>query len=172
MDECFNDRRLADACNSEGRCKVLRYPRRLKQQQDPSMLPELLAKEAPLLTTDFTIVEDNAEFIPEPNSGVIVVRSRFPHRPFTSKMAAANLGRLKERFPVWPDIDWSGIYLEIDEEEVLIDTLTRGARKSIVIPLNAKDFAKHLSEKLDFAKPRPIRGKKDVSVRMTFALCL
>jgi len=120
LDECFNDKRLAESCNLSGRCLVRRFPSRLKQLKDPVILPDLLAKDAPLLTTDFRIVYEHRDVIPEINSGLIVVRSRHSQKPFTSKSATINLARLKQRFPAWAETDWSGIYLEIDEEMVFL----------------------------------------------------
>jgi hypothetical protein len=161
LDECFNDKRLAKACNSERRCKVLRYPRRLKKQKDPKVLADLLARNSPLLTTDFTILDDNTVHIPQPNSGMIVVRSRYPRRPFTSKSAAANLLLLKERFSAWSEIDWSGIYVEIDEEEIMVCPLEGDSdRQSFLIRFDEQDFEALLNEKLDAVRRLGIQSSK------------
>jgi hypothetical protein len=127
LDECLNDARLANTCNSEGRCVIRRFPRRLKGHKDPVMLPDLLSKDAPLLTTDFTIVDDHTTHIPEINSGLIVIRSRNSQRPFTSRSASQNLARLKQKFPAWADTNWAGLYLEIDEEAVFLARLKHSA---------------------------------------------
>lgn len=154
LDECFNDKRLADACNAEGRCTVRRFPRRLKEKKDPVILPDLLAKDAPVVTIDFTIVPDNAAHIPNVNSGLIVVRSKNSRKPFTSKSAAMNMSRLKQRFPAWSEIDWSGVYIEIDEEELFISELKKdmAGDHGMSIKLDVPRFSDTVMEMLDKIK--------------------
>jgi hypothetical protein len=69
LDQNLNSKKFASECNAQGKAKVLRYPRRLMDENDDIMLPDLLSKEAPLVTSDFTIVEDNQDCIPYENSG-------------------------------------------------------------------------------------------------------
>lgn len=123
LDENLNDKRLADGCNSEGKCTVRRYPGRLRGEKDPVMLPELLSKDAPLLTRDFPIVHEHKNYIPKLHSGVIVVRTKNTNRAFTTKIAMKNIETLKERFPPWAETNWTGVYLEIDEEGIYVGDL-------------------------------------------------
>jgi hypothetical protein len=116
LDECLNFGRLAEDCNSEGRCKVRRFPRGLKGQKDAV---------APVLTADFRIIYQHGEHVPEINSGLIVVRSSNSRKPFTRRSVSMNLARLKRKFPQWAETNWSGIYLEVDEEAVFLAPLRR-----------------------------------------------
>jgi hypothetical protein len=160
LDECFNDKRLAETCNAEGRCIVRRFPRRRKEQKDPIVLPDLLTKDAPLLTTDFTIADDHRNAIPEWNSGLIVVRSRNSRKPFTSKSAGANLARLKHKFPSWAETDWSGIYLEVDEKAVFLSQLGRvqGGRW---INFDRDDFSEAMATELGRFRDVPPKLQRD-----------
>jgi hypothetical protein len=153
LDECFNDRRLAEGCNSERQCFVRRFPNRLKQEKDHIILPDLLGKDAPLLTTDFTIVDDHLSDIPEVNSGLIVIRSRNSKKPFTSKAASINLARLKQKFLAWSETDWSGIYLEIDEEAVFLSQPKR-VPEGRWISFDRTDFGETLTAELNQLKVR------------------
>jgi hypothetical protein len=116
LDQCLNDKTLADICNSQGMCTVYRYPRRPTDQLDEVMLPAVFSRNTTLLTTDRTIIEDNESSIAAPNPGVIVVKNKKP-RPFmTADRAGAIIAEFKRKVPSWPTIDWSMIYIEIDDE--------------------------------------------------------
>ena len=71
LDQCLNDKTLADACNAQGMCTVYRYPRRLTGQFDEVMLPVVFSRNTTLLTTDRTIIEDNESSIVAPNNNGI-----------------------------------------------------------------------------------------------------
>lgn len=116
LDQCLNDKTLADACNAQGMCTVYRYPRRLTGQFDEVMLPVVFSRNTTLLTTDRTIIEDNESSIVAPNPGIIVVKNKKP-RPFmTADRARAIIAKFKTNVPSWPTIDWSMVYIEIDDE--------------------------------------------------------
>jgi hypothetical protein len=78
-------------------CTVYRYPRRLTDQLDEVMLPEVFSRNTTLLTTDRTIIEDNESSIAAPNPGVIVVKNKKP-RPFmTADRTRAIIAEFKRK---------------------------------------------------------------------------
>ena len=126
LDENNNYTHLAEQCNNDGACTVLRFPARLRGIKDSQLLPMLLSANATLLTTDFTIVSDNRDSIPNPNAGIIVVKSRSPKPPFTATRAVRFINQFKNKFPAWPTINWAGLYIEISETETYISALMDG----------------------------------------------
>lgn len=126
LDENINSKNLVENCDAEGKCKVLRFPAALCGTKDPELLPDLLTREAPLVTTDSTIVNDSPGAIPERNSGLIVVKQRAPTPPFTAKRAAVFIANFKSKFPGWPEFDWSGLYVEISDTEAYVSALRDG----------------------------------------------
>ena len=56
FDENLNARTLYRRCNANEQ-RVLRYPEDLRGTKDHVMLPDLLSRGNPLVTSDFTIVE-------------------------------------------------------------------------------------------------------------------
>ena len=85
-------------------------------QLDEVMLPAVFSQNTTLLTTDRTIIQDNESAIAAPNPGIIVVKNKKP-RPFmTADRARAIIAEFKRNVPSWPNIDWSMIYIEIDDE--------------------------------------------------------
>src|SRR5689334_8374387 len=123
----MNDKSLADACNAQGLCTIYRYPRRLTGQADEVMLPAVFSRNTTLLTTDRTIIEDNESSIVAPNPGIIVIRNKRP-RPFmTADRARAIIAEFKNNVPSWSMIDWSMVYIEInDEGEIYVCPLISG----------------------------------------------
>jgi hypothetical protein len=154
LDENINDDEFAEKCNREKLCDVYRFPRRLKGQKDDVVLPDLLTKGAPLVTKDFRIANENSKVIPTDNSGLIVVRTNNPQRSFTVKAAIANIARFKEKFPRWSDYDWSGIYLEIVEDEVYVETLNSSVdlARGHAVRFAEDNFANELLRRLGLLK--------------------
>jgi hypothetical protein len=116
LDQCINDKSLADACNSRGMCTVYRYPRRLHGQLDEVMLPEIFTRNNPLLTTDRQIVEQNQQCIVVPNPGIIVIRNKKPLPFMTAGRARSIIEGFKTNVPSWLTINWSMIYIEVNDE--------------------------------------------------------
>jgi len=127
LDQCLDDKDLARACNAEGKCTVKRYPERLRGQSDKVMLPAVFSQDTTLVTIDRTIIEDNESSIVAPNPCIIVIRTKKP-RPFmTASLARRIMDRFKTNVPSWPDIDWSMVYIEINnEDEILVSPLING----------------------------------------------
>jgi len=120
LDECLDDTRLAQACNAAAKCIVNRYPPELKGTPDHEMLPVVFSHNTTLLTIDRTIVDDNRSSIVSPNPGIIIIQKKKPHPPMTATRAREIIERFKQNVPSWPTIDWSMVYVEIDEEEVYV----------------------------------------------------
>lgn len=131
LDECCNSRSLREKCNSAGHCEVRRYPRQLIGQKDPEMLPVLLAKEAPLVTTDRRIVDDHIQHIPFPHSGVILAKSQDTTRTMTVSSAEGLIERFKLSYPNWHSVDWSCQFLEIDETTAELHVIANGVLTTV-----------------------------------------
>jgi hypothetical protein len=149
LDENLNDKNLADKCNSEKLCVVKRFPNRLKGAKDDVVLPDLLTKEAPFVTRDFPIVSEHRDQVPRSHSGIIVVRSKIPSRPFTTQSAARNLAKFKNKFPSWSTADWKQIYIEIDEDEIFITKVHESNDVSFTIALGTADFSSQLQNAMN-----------------------
>jgi hypothetical protein len=66
-----------------------------------------------------------------------------------------NLARLKQKFPPWADTDWSGIYLEVDEEAVFLAQLGHGETPDGQwISFEQADFDQALLAALTLAKAK------------------
>jgi hypothetical protein len=132
LDECLNDARLAAACKAAAKCTVHRYPPRLRGTPDREMLPVVFSLGRTLVTIDRTIIDDNPSSIVSPNPGIIVVKQKRPFPPITSRRAQGIIDHFKHFVPSWPQIDWSTVYAEIDEDEIRVCSLvkadTSGAR--------------------------------------------
>jgi hypothetical protein len=147
LDENNNYAQLAEQCNNDDACTVLRFPLHLRGTKDPQLLPMLLSRDAALLTTDFNIVSDNRDSIPNPNAGIIVVKSRSPKPPFTARRAVGFIVQFKNKFPAWPTINWAGLYIEISETETYICALTGGdISNGISIEFQDATFSDKLSD--------------------------
>lgn len=123
FDECLDSKRLIASCNEEGKCIADRYPPHMKGTKDPLMLPVILAGEAPLVTTDHTIVEEHWSHIPSENPGIVIIRLRRPSRKMTDKLAGKLLSDFKRAFPDWETQVWSGLCLEITEADVILSRI-------------------------------------------------
>lgn len=118
LDECLDSKALAQSCNAENKCVVERCP--VKGQPDEVVLEDVFDRKITLLTVDRTIIRDNAAKMRASNGGIIVIKTKKP-RPFMTIPLAKNMIALcKNNIPSWPTIDWSMIYVEIDEEEIYI----------------------------------------------------
>lgn len=121
LDECFDNKDLAETCNAEQKCVVDRCP--AKGVPDEGVLADVFARQVTLLTIDRTIVDDHPTSIVMPNSGIIVIRNKRPLPFMTIPRAKKMIATCKGNIPSWPSIDWSMIYVEIDEEEIYICSL-------------------------------------------------
>src|SRR5258706_5845433 len=122
LDQCSNHGGFAERCNRQALCVIKRLPDRLKDRDDDIVLTDLLSKDAPIVTMDFTIVYDNPAYISPDNPGIIVVKAR----PNSAKKMQAIIAKFKSKFPDWNSTDWSKIYIEIEETEVYVSRLIDG----------------------------------------------
>lgn len=123
VDENLKDKKLIRSCNRSGECQLRSYPTSLSGLKDHKVVPVLLATDAPLVTSDFTLVEENARHVPKINTGVIVPRTGVPGKRYTTRVAAEILTAFKARFPDWSSVDWSNLHVEIYEDVVCVDAL-------------------------------------------------
>ena len=120
FDECFDDSDVRKRCNLSGLCQARRYPKGLKGTKDHMMLPMILALGATLVSTDYSLVDENLSSIPFPHPGIIVIRSVDTRRTITTGIAARILDKFKSLYSHWNTADWSGKFLEIDEVQVVL----------------------------------------------------
>ena len=113
---------LRKKCNTQALCIIKRLPDRLKDHDDDVVLTDLLSKDSPILTMDFTIVYDNPAYISSDNPGIIVVKAR----PNKATIMEAMIAKFKGHFPEWNITDWSKIYMEIEETDVYVSRLIDG----------------------------------------------
>jgi hypothetical protein len=155
FDECFDDRVIRIRCNSERLCVAKKYPRELRGTKDPQMLPELLRKDAALVTTDGRIVDDNIDHIPYPHPGIIAIGTRDASKTLTTRIAAKNLDQFKGLFVTWHLTDWSGTFLEIDEDKASLHLVGYGALVNIgSVATKDTEFPARFSELLTEAEVR------------------
>ncbi len=159
FDENIDYKRMIAACNSEGVCRAHRYPEALRSKKDFEMLPTLLSGESTLATNDIGIIEENLSFVPEANSGVIIVRLRRSARTMTAKLAAELLERFKVRFPAWAQTKWHGLRLEIMEQEVFLSVLSPNPpAERIIARYTSSTFANEVLSALEKLLPRANGG--------------
>jgi hypothetical protein len=146
LDECVNNEELSRKCNAAKQCVVHRYNKALRGKKDEEMLPILLSENSTLLTTDRKIIADHSDCIPEANSGAIVIKTIDPTRPLTIKTINKIIDAFKSRFSLWPLMDYSNVYLEIDEVGISVSKLHKHTfANSIYFYINDQDLARKLS---------------------------
>lgn len=158
LDENFDDADFAAKCREEEQCIVIRYPRHRKRQKDSIMLPSLLVPDYPLLTLDHRIIEQNHQWIPDNNGGVIVVRLNRPVRTMTTALAARIVAAFKKKLTMWASIDWSRVYLDLSETEAYVCPLTENPdlTKGIAVRYDDPHFEPKLVDAITKASPRAI----------------
>jgi hypothetical protein len=155
LDQCANDRRLAGRCNAGGQCSVRRWPSELEGVEDHLWLPDMLTRDAPVLTWDFTIVFDgpNRQAIPTQNTGLIIIKPDRPTPGFGSKLAAPIIEKFKAAFPEWHETDWSNVYVEITETSVYVSNfLSESLSDGEMARLNDERFVEKLKAAIAKAK--------------------
>ena len=160
LDENFNSKSLRSRCNSGGHCHVHRFPPNLSGTKDPELLPIMLARESPLVTLDRRMIENHLQFIPEPNSGIIVVKTINTKQTITNSIASTIVDKFKTLYPDWHSTDWSGKCLELD----LVCSTVSVLRPSNIIPVGVvqvsqTDFSARLYENIRKADELIFRSK-------------
>jgi hypothetical protein len=145
LDQNINAKDLAKQCNDEGRCSVLRFPRRLVDEDDDVVLPDVLSRPATFVTTDRRIIEENPDSVPSHNPGVIVVRTN-SKRTLTELITRRIVSHFKNMFIDWAHVDWSRLYIEINEDDVYVTKLINGdIGGGQEIKFNDEEFSEKLS---------------------------
>ena len=99
VDECLNSKKLVSACAAEGLVNVRRFPKRLKQSEDPVVLQDVLSTEWTLVTTDREIHFQHSVYIPNNHSGILIIASSQPSRTrLASAMSWLSFTTSKQRF--------------------------------------------------------------------------
>jgi hypothetical protein len=158
LDESCSAKHLIRSCTSEAKCDVRPFPNELRGKKDWEWFPVLLATDAPIVSTDFTIAfeEQNIRAIPSPASGILVVRPKYPTSGFGSKQASPILSAFKAVFPPWSEIDWSDTYVEITEVDVTVRNLARAAEgDGHTIQISDPDLVPKLQDTIAAARRPP-----------------
>ena len=73
------------------------------------------------------------------------------------------VARFKEKFPSWYEVNWSQVYIEIEEDEVYVHRLIDGdIYNGLTIKLDARDFADRLNAAIEgFRTVLPAKGQPE-----------
>jgi hypothetical protein len=150
LDECNNQKSLAEACNRKGLCKVLRFPlSTMEGTKDPQMLPIILGRGRTLFTTDRRIIEQNIEHVPKDHPGIIIVKSAQPRPTLTMTIVSGIVEAFKAAFPAWNTADWSMKCLELTQIEAILSVVRTSEIRTLgSISLTSPRFADFLNDYL------------------------
>lgn len=160
LDESCNAAHIRRLCEQEGLCTVRSFPERWKGTKDWQWFPTLLAADAPIVSTDFTIAfeEENIRAMPTPASGILVVRPKHPTKGFGSRQAAPQMAAFKVVFPAWAQTDWSDLYVEITEVDVTVRNLAIASMTSgTTVAFDEEDFVNKVLAAIALWKQQPTR---------------
>jgi hypothetical protein len=119
LDECLNSKKLALGCAQEGLCKVFRFPSEMKGLKDPEMLNSLLPKGNPLITTDFALLNEHLNAIPDSHPGIILIaNSKSVPETLTIKKVQAILKKFKTQFSQWHQVSWQNSIVCITQDSI------------------------------------------------------
>jgi hypothetical protein len=147
LDESCSSKRLIRTCEKTGDCIVRPLPQAFRGKKDWQWFPKLLSANSPIVTTDFNVAfeERNVRAMPNPASGILVIRPKRPRRGFGAKAAMPILAAFKAQFSSWSVTDWSNVYAEITEVDVNIRNLADAAKtEGDTIEFTDPDFASRL----------------------------
>jgi DNA-directed RNA polymerase specialized sigma54-like protein len=93
----------------------------MKGLKDPEMLNQLLPKGNPLITTDFALLDEHLNSIPEHHPGLILIaNSETVPQTLTIKKVQAILRKFKTKFSQWHQVSWQNSILCITQDSVTI----------------------------------------------------
>ncbi len=119
LDECLNSKKFVLGCAQEGLCKVFRFPSDMKGLKDPEMLNQLLPRKLPLVTTDFALLDEHLNSIPEYHPGIILIaNSENVPQTLTIKKVQAILRKFKTKFSQWYQVSWQNSIVCITQDSV------------------------------------------------------
>ena len=131
VDECLDSKELVRACAKEGLVNVRRYPKRLKEYEDPDVLQSVLPSEWTLLTTDREIHFEHSEFIPDEHSGILIIATCQSPKTLRIKDVFSILGNFKAAFPDWHAVSPRNSVIEITEQSAEVWRVASGAAERI-----------------------------------------
>jgi len=130
LDECLNSKKLVLGCAKEELCKVFRFPSNMRGLKDPEMLNQLLPKGNPLITTDFALLDEHLDSIPEYHPGIILIaNSESMPQTLTIKKVQAILKKFKTKFSQWHQVSWQNSIVCITQDSVTILHIEAGHLK-------------------------------------------
>jgi hypothetical protein len=130
LDECLNSKKLVLGCAQEGLCQVFRFPSDMKGLKDPEMLNQLLPKGNPLITTDFALLDEHLNSIPEYHPGIILIaNSESVPQTLTIKKVQTILRKFKTKFSQWHQVFWQNSIVCITQDSVNVLHIEAGYLK-------------------------------------------
>jgi hypothetical protein len=98
--------------------------------KDPEMLNQLLPKGNPLITTDFALLDEHLDSIPEYHPGIILIaNSESMPQTLTIKKVQAILKKFKTKFSQWHQVSWQNSIVCITQDSVTILHIEAGHLK-------------------------------------------
>ncbi len=127
FDQCFNDKKVIQACTDEGLALARRLPSDLLGKPDPELLAVLMGAPNPVVTLDRALPTEHAAHIPAHHPGIVVVSfSRDNPRTITTREAGKILRNFKDRVPTWHQLALRNSIVEITEKSVEVCHIDAG----------------------------------------------
>ena len=158
LDECLNSKKLVQGCAQEGLCQVFRFPANMKGLKDPEMLHQLLPKGNPLITTDFVLIDEHLESIPEYHPGIILIaNSESVLQTLTIKRVQAILRKFKTQFSQWHQVAWQNSIVCITQDSIKVLHIDEAGnlKEDGYFTYHSPNWDKALKEILDQNANRP-----------------
>lgn len=130
FDECLDDRRLVNACTSEGIVDARRFPRSIRNRaaSDEEVLRKLLPQCDLFVTKDRMLAEQNPGVLEPEHSGILIVTlGPEATRTITTKLAGEILKRFKETFPRWHEVPCGNSIIQLAPDRVEVQHVAGGA---------------------------------------------
>jgi hypothetical protein len=126
VDECLDSKRLVKWCAAEGLVTLRRFPRKLKEQEDPQVLDTILPSGSSLVTTDREIHWRHSTHIPDKHPGILIVASSDSSCTIRIRDVERILRQFKSSFPGWHSTSLQNSILEITEQQAEVCKVTGG----------------------------------------------
>jgi hypothetical protein len=134
LDECLNDPEFVQQCEDAAKAagiqnlRVKRFPRALKNEDDPIVLGRLLQENATLLTKDRKIATDHPDAVPDVHGGIVIIaNARRRAGTMTVKLAQRVLNAFKAKCPSWHELPLQNSIIEINQDGIDISRKAGGA---------------------------------------------
>ncbi len=113
LDQCLDSKRFVRDCNAEGLCQIHRLPPSLRGKEDPELLSVVMPGNYPLVTFDRALPHNHTQFIPESNSGIVVLINYPSLQTMTISIGQKVLRQFKSAFPDWYRLTWRNSIVEV-----------------------------------------------------------